>query len=70
MTTLSKQQREQMAAASWQRVARASLPDVLMIVGAALLSFGAWQVYEPAGFIVGGVLLLASGIMAARSGSA
>lgn len=43
------------------------LPDVLMVGGAAALSYGAWQVYPPSGFIVAGVLLLAAGILSARA---
>lgn len=36
-------------------------PDAMMLAGVASVSYGAWMVYEPAGFIVGGVLLLAGG---------
>jgi len=42
------------------------LADALMIAGAAVLSYGAWLVYNPGGYIVGGVLLIAGGIVAAR----
>lgn len=41
-------------------------PDALMAAGAGGISYGAWLVYEPAGFIVGGVLLLIAGVLAAR----
>lgn len=43
-----------------------NLPDLLMIAGAGTLSYGAWLIYEPAGFLVGGVLFLTAGIMTAR----
>jgi hypothetical protein len=39
------------------------LADSIGLLGAGLLSYGAWLVYAPAGFIVGGVLLLAAGWM-------
>lgn len=42
------------------------LPDVLMLAGAAGLSYGAWMIYEPAGFLVGGTLVLIGGILTAR----
>jgi hypothetical protein len=32
-----------------------------MLLGLALVTVGAWLVYEPAGFIVPGVLLLTAG---------
>lgn len=43
------------------------LPDALMVAGAASVAFGAWLVYPPAGWIVGGVLTLAAGVLAARA---
>jgi hypothetical protein len=50
--------------------ARASLvnvvPDGLLLGGAAAISYGAWLIYEPAGFISGGVLLIAGGVLLAR----
>lgn len=42
-------------------------PDAMMFSGASLVSYGAWLVYEPAGFIAGGVLLLTAGVLAARA---
>lgn len=46
----------------WKALA-AALPDlvrdVVGMAGAALVSYGAWQVYQPAGFIVGGAMLIA-----------
>jgi len=46
----------------------ANAPDALMLAGASSLSYGAWLVYPPAGFIVGGLLLLAAGILASKGG--
>jgi len=42
------------------------LPDALMIGGAYGVSYGAWLVYGPAGFIAGGVFALVAGIVLAR----
>ena len=39
--------------------------DLAGIAGAALLSYGAWLVYRPAGFIVAGALLFIGSILAA-----
>lgn len=41
--------------------ARDWLPDALMVAGAGAVSSGAWLIYEPAGFIVGGAFLLGFG---------
>lgn len=41
--------------------------DAAALVGSALVSYGAWCIYEPAGFIVGGLLLLALAVAGARS---
>ncbi len=43
-------------------------PDALMIGGACGVSYGAWLVYPPAGFIVGGVLVLLAGWIDSRGG--
>jgi hypothetical protein len=43
------------------------IPDLLLITGAGLLSYGAWLVFQPAGFIVGGVLVIVQGVMQARA---
>lgn len=45
------------------------LPDFLLVGGAAALAYGAWLVYAPAGFIVGGLLALVGGVILSRSGS-
>lgn len=44
------------------------VPDVLMAGGAGAVSYGASLVYLPAGFIVGGIFLLAAGWLSARGG--
>lgn len=57
------------AAKELQRLGALALawrPDALMAVGATSISYGAWLVYPPAGFMVGGVLTLAAGVLAAR----
>lgn len=41
--------------------------DLAGLAGATAISYGAWLVYEPAGFIVGGTLLLAAAWIGARS---
>jgi len=38
----------------------------LLLAGAGLISYGAWEAYRPAGPIVGGVLLIAGVILRAR----
>jgi hypothetical protein len=48
---------------------RSSRPDTLMLLGAAGLSYGAWLMYAPAGFIVGGVLLLVAGYLTRGAGA-
>lgn len=44
----------------------AQVPDALMAAGIGGISYGSWLVYVPAGFIVGGALVLAMGVLAAR----
>jgi hypothetical protein len=44
--------------------------DVLLLAGAVSVSYGAWLVYAPAGFIVAGLLLLAAGWLAAQKAGA
>lgn len=39
---------------------------VALLAGAALIAFGAWQAYAPAGPMVGGVLLIAGVLLRAR----
>jgi hypothetical protein len=39
-----------------------------MIVGAASVSYGAWMISAPFGYIVGGAIAMTLGLMAARAG--
>ncbi|WP_431861395.1 hypothetical protein [Azospirillum sp.] len=43
----------------------AVLSDLCGLIGAGLVSYGAWLVYEPAGYIVGGAMLLTVGVVSA-----
>jgi hypothetical protein len=38
----------------------------VLLAGAALIAYGAWQAYPPAGPIVGGILIVAGTILRAR----
>lgn len=40
--------------------------DALFLAGAGAVSYGAWLMYAPAGFIVGGVLAMVAGVIVAR----
>jgi hypothetical protein len=40
--------------------------DLVGLLAVASMSYGAWLVYEPAGFITGGALVLAGVIVLAR----
>lgn len=55
------------AAASGVHAVGRALPgltvDVVGIGAVGLISYGAWRIYEPAGFIVGGILLLAGAVV-------
>ncbi len=44
----------------------ARLRDVAGIAGVACVSYGAWSIYHPAGFLVGGALLIAGAVLGAR----
>lgn len=44
------------------RALKSLLPDVLLLAGAAGLIYGAWLVYAPAGYIVGGVIAIVAGL--------
>lgn len=44
-----------------------TIRDIAGYAGAASLSYGAWLVYKPAGFIVVGLLLLAGSLLASRA---
>lgn len=54
------------AAAACRAIAKATpgaLVDLVGLGGVGSIAYGAWRVYEPAGFIVGGLLLLAGAIV-------
>lgn len=42
------------------------VPDGLMMAGAGALSYGAWLIYQPAGWLVGGALVLVAGVKLAN----
>jgi hypothetical protein len=42
------------------------LIDFVGLAGAAAVAFGAWCIYPPAGFIVGGLLLLSGAVLLSR----
>jgi hypothetical protein len=43
-----------------------TVEPLLLIGGAALIAFGAWQIYAPAGSIVAGTLLIVGVVVRAR----
>jgi predicted tellurium resistance membrane protein TerC len=45
----------------------AAFRDITILAGAGLLSYGAWLVYVPAGYLVAGALLLVAGLAASRA---
>lgn len=47
-------------------VARSLINDAALVAGVGLLTYGAWLVYHPAGFIVLGLTLLTAGLNGAR----
>lgn len=53
-------------ATAMQAGAASVTPDVLMLSGATSIGYGAWLIYPPAGFIVGGMLAVAGGVLAAK----
>ena len=40
--------------------------DGLLLAGVALLSYGAWLVYAPGGYIVAGAICFIGGVIASR----
>lgn len=48
--------------------ARVIARDLAGIAAVAAIAFGAWMVYPPAGFIVGGIIVLAGVVAMARGG--
>jgi len=45
----------------------AAIPDLMIVAGGGAVAFGAWMVQPAAGFIVGGVMSIAFGILAAKA---
>lgn len=43
----------------------AVLPDALIVAGVGAIAFGAWLLHPAAGFITGGALMLAFGVLSA-----
>jgi hypothetical protein len=41
--------------------------DVAGLIGAALVAYGAWLIYRPAGFIVAGIFLVVGSYLTARA---
>lgn len=44
------------------------IPDALAIAGAFFIAFGAWKIYEPAGFIIAGAALISGAVVYSRGG--
>ena len=42
--------------------------DLVGLTGAGSVSFGAWMIYPPAGFIVGGLMLMTGAFLTAKAG--
>lgn len=43
-------------------IAEKLVPVVVFVAGLGLIAYGAWEIYEPAGLIVGGLMLCASAL--------
>ncbi len=43
-----------------------ALCDLVGFAGAAAIAYGAWLIYAPAGFLVGGVLMIAVSMLVGR----
>ena len=46
---------------------RRHIPDILAVIGAALVSYGAWTAYQPAGFILAGTFCIFIGARIAKA---
>jgi hypothetical protein len=53
-------------AAAGAKVLPVLLIDLVGLCAVGAISYGAWMVYPPAGFIAGGVLLLAGTLLVSR----
>lgn len=45
------------------------LPLLLLLAGAAAIAFGVWLIFEPAGYIAAGALLIVGAVMMIRGES-
>lgn len=45
------------------------LRDLIALAGAGSVAYGTWLIFEPAGFIVGGLLLIMAAVLAQRAGN-
>ncbi len=50
-----------------KKLIKSLVPDVLMTVGAGAIAYGAWMIYQPAGFVIGGLFVLVIGVLGARA---
>lgn len=53
-----------------KRLLKALVPDMLDVTafgGVGLMSYGAWRIYEPAGFLTAGALLLVLTLLRAKA---
>jgi hypothetical protein len=41
--------------------------DIAGLAGAGSIAYGAWSIYAPAGFIVGGIMLIALVLLTSRT---
>lgn len=48
------------------KIARGIAVDAALLTGAGLLAYGSWLAYPPAGFIVGGLVVLCAGLNGGR----
>lgn len=49
------------------QILKAAIPDLFLIAGSAGVSYGAWLAWSPAGYIVGGALVIIAGLQLARA---
>lgn len=50
------------------KIAKSLLPDALMVVGMAGITYGVGAIYRPAGWIVAGAFAFSFGLLLARRG--
>lgn len=49
------------------RMARIVARDAIGLIGAASISYGAWLIYRPAGFIIAGAFCVVFAVFSARA---